>query len=1051
MYESLIKYLYKARSLTSYYSRNLSFFSSLVMNDPLGFALGRSRSYVRMVAAPGTKELVFEVLVANGFDGLIDTNVSLLRSGVKEGLDEFIDLREKGDSGAVALSFANVKRTASYTIERLPGMRKFDPLLVNYEDGKAKTQGEEEYTVYRVRVPLESGEIGVDFMMNLYAFDPNFTQPSNTHNVIVRQITSGDNYVLQRDLVNNYASVAKKLHHIVDGKTFSDSLYDQAIRYINVARPYNEYRGIFYPAPPELGDATFDPNKVHRKAIMQAFVNDKGYATKDAVQGTTATGQDSAADVQPVVVDPTSSAQYTLKVKNAGDIALGFAKAYVDGKELPISWAKVEKNGKLTAIDLSKLPTSLDEAFAPQDTLYLGVEEKDVSKLSGETTKRVKLTFAGGVNIEDTVKLTTYQEQHLSKVTKSGDTPVWDFYRNDSDTKVGTVDLTHITAEVDKLSKAVPDVETITQLVNKVENYIKQLNDAAGKPTLTEEDKQRELNKFATHLKTVRGFEEQLGEIKANLIVSIEHNAKNDTYTLKRADGTMVPGVIDATGIRGAEPNAAGGVTITDAQGKRTVIGNTAYTFREVGQKGQPGYKVVLQETVPGGIPRDVATFNAYDGYIIKVDQHANSDVILTRLDGQKFTISLSEIRGKIDHAKNTGMTQDELNEIAGELQRVSGEVDQYAANTNQSFETVHKNIDTLRSDLDKLNMRADKVEQKVLTKIATDPQQPGVYDFTYKDGSTMRVIARGAGRIELVEGSKRGNLLRVTDALGRTQEVDIRDLTVDTVDGNTEHVRITLPDGSTLEFSTRDDKLVDVKVQENGDYVFVSSTGKRWTMSLTALYKQLDELNAQVQRNIEQLRSQGAQQDAAQRALEKALHEQRRQLDTQLALLAALVRTTEHHEDVLTAMQARLDRMDATLRTQTEQLAAEKLRLDGVDTVLRDINTQLDEINVQLRVIATRLDAVDVRVKQHTADIQGLVTDGIVDGNALQCSGTMLLSMLPLLLAVPAAAAVYNAALPQLGKTQASQASVTTLGVLGLISMIAGGVSYQQSCRSAA
>lgn len=627
---------------------------------------------------------------------------------------------------------------------------------------------------------------------------------------------------------------------------------------------------------------------------------------------------------------------------------------------------------------------------------------------------------------------------------------MWDFYRNDSDTKVGTVDLTHITAEVDKLSKAVPDVEAITQLVNKVENYIKQLNDAAGKPTLTEEDKQRELNKFATHLKTVRGFEEQLGEIKANLIVSIEHNTKNDTYTLKRADGTTVPGVIDTAGIRGVEPNAAGGVTITDAQGKRTVIGNTAYTFREVGQKDQPGYKVVLQETVLGGTPRDVATFNAYDGYIIKVDQHANSDVVLTRLDGQKFTISLSEIRGKINHAKNTGMTQDELHEIAGELQRVAGEVDQYAANTNQSFETVRKNIDTLRSDLDKLNMRADKVEQKVLTKIATDPQQPGVYEFVYKDGSAMRLIARGAQTIELVDGNKHGNVVRVTDALGRTQDVDIRDVKVDYVDDTKERVRITLPDGSELEFSTRDDKLVDVKVQENGDYVFTSSTGATWTMSLTALYKQLDELNAQVQRNIEQLRSQGAQQDAAQRALEKALHEQRRQLDTQLALLAALTRTTEHHSDVLAHMQARLDRIDQTLVEQQAQFAQEKLRLDGIDTVLSEINTQLDEVDAQLRIIVTTLDGIDVRVEQHTADIQGLVTDGIVDGNALRCSGTMLLSMLPLLLAVPAAAAVYNAALPQLGKTQANQASVTTLGVLGLLSIIAGGVNYQQSCRSA-
>ena len=1013
-----------------------------VFDWTLNGALAKDVYVGRFPAASKRGDVVFEVMVGMNID-----RVNFHTRCAK--IDSFTDSYKRYEASAggnTQFEHGDEIACAAPKVERvLPDQRinaheVIDSAYYRLVDTEVSDTGTP-FKRYRVTIPNVDASTHVFLLADAFVRNTQFSRPYNYTTLFSKLQTQSDD-VLARSIVDNRA-MSEKILSDDEGRT----LYDQAQIRLKMwpSYAYNYMAAIAEPAP---NTGNVDPNVVRAKSTMQVFVNDTGYTNKSATTGKTAAGQDATGDTVPVVVNPTG-AQYTLNVKNTGSTVLFDPTVYVDGKELPIAWAKVQKGDKVVDIDLHSTSLDYKDLFVPGDTLYLGVEEKDLGALKGDATKRAKVTFAGDVTAEDTAKITTYQERHLSKVTKRGDTPVWDLYRNDQDTTpVGTVDLTHITAELEKLRNAAPNVTTIQQLITNVDKFIKGLDSLNISESLPDNDREKYIKWFDEKLRATRGFEERLNEIKANLIVSIEHNAKNDTYTLKRADGTVVPGIIDASGIRSVETNPAGGVTITDAQGKRTVVGNTAYTFREIGTKGTPGYKIVLQEALPGGTPRDVATFNAYDGYITKVEQLPNSDVILTRLDGVQFTLSLSEIRDNIAHAQNTIMTKEELAAIAAELDRVSSEVDTYAANTNQSFETVQKELQSLRDALVKLNSRADKVAQKVLTTIVTDPQQPGVYDFTYNDGSTMRVIARGAQKIERVEGGKKGNLLRVTDALGRTQDVDIRDLTVDYTDDTHERVRITLPDGATLEFSTRDDKLVDVSKSVNGDYVFVSSTGQRWVMPLVALYKQLDAALKQVEQSRDQHDAHSAENTAALRVAQRDVADVQRALDAAQAKLAALVAVTKYHNEVTEHMVQRLDSMDAQLRTQTEQLVAEQIRLDGVDAVLRDITTQLDVIDQRIATLDTRVNVAERRVTDHSSALEVLTTDGIVDARALNCSGNVLLSLLPLIASVPAALTVYQAALPQLGRDQASAASVTTLGVLGVVSLIASGVTYS-SCRS--
>lgn len=629
-----------------------------------------------------------------------------------------------------------------------------------------------------------------------------------------------------------------------------------------------------------------------------------------------------------------------------------------------------------------------------------------------------------------------YEDKYLSEVRRRGDAPVWDIYRSDNTQQaVGTVDLTHVMAELGKLKDAALNSTTITTLIKDVDNYIKQLDDMTVPESLPDNDRDTYIEQFNALLREVQGLEKRVADIAASVVVAVDYDAKKNVYTLTRADGSKVPGAISVSGDVTAIEVVNNELVVRHSNGSTTKAQLPQLRVDVIGDQTDP--QRVIRITQDGKV---VAELRAYDGYVTDIKKQNNGDYKLTRLDGEWFVIGTGDIRAKLDEFKNTHATNDDLVAIGSELTTLGQRVDALASQSDGRFDELRSSIQKLQTQLRGLGQRVSTLESTALAGIETDGY--GNYTLVLKDGSTVQGRLQQSGsvreiRTREVDGR---SVLEFVDHSDRVTRVGVQQVKVATNADQTREVRISVPGVGDVVLDTTDHAIRDISKSVNGDYVITHSDGRKWTVQFRELLEQLRRIDVE----IKQLEDRGDKRsDIEQRrlvTLQRAKKESEGYIVRTQVQLHTLGAVMGVHDVQLDQDVARLQRYDEKLALQQRVLVEQRLRQAGVVETIQTIVSELDVAVERLQGLSDRVDVADTRVQTHDTQLAALELDSMVDVARLQCSGNAMAPMLPLLLSVPVATLAYNV-------THDARLSVTTLGVMSMLSVFLGASTYS-SCR---
>lgn len=271
----------------------------------------------------------------------------------------------------------------------------------------------------RYRVTVADVPAGVSFQLTppaIRAFTLRKDPPFNGHVALMKLVSApGDKYFVSQDILR-HPELAQSFDEIMKreyedgvwyGRRHGATLIEHAkLEQQEFDNLVGAYTGVMLvPSESLLKEDMFT-----RSISSSVFVNDANYSSKNGVSKKTVDGQNSDASAGSVPIQPGSRARYTLQVKNTGDITLTGATVTIDGVEVPISWAKAQRNGAYVDVDIAERSADLSKVLAPGEVVYIGVEESHANIDVNGGSKNIEVSFADGTSNTNVVEYHTYQE-----------------------------------------------------------------------------------------------------------------------------------------------------------------------------------------------------------------------------------------------------------------------------------------------------------------------------------------------------------------------------------------------------------------------------------------------------------------------------------------------------------------------------------------------------------------------------------------------------------------------------------------------------------------
>ena len=330
--------------------------------------------------------------------------------------------------------------------------------------------------------------------------------------------------------------------------------------------------------------------------------------------------------------------------------------------------------------------------------------------------------------------------------------------------------------------------------------------------------------------------------------------------------------------------------------------------------------------------------------HITDVAKQADGNYLVTRNDGQKWTIDLKDIRGKISALETGKADKKHVDDLKKELADLTKQV-------GDNLDKATGDADKLKKDLAALDGRVTTLESKVedleKNQIIKVEGNKGVYKLIRQDGSAVEGVIDTSSDIASIKDNGDGTIT-ITRVGGKSEKVNLTHTKV--VEDKSKHtVTITTPDGKQTVINTFDTFITDVKKQANGDYVVTQNNGKSWTIKTSELQNQITDLGnklAETNKNLEALKETAASKEE----------------------VAKLQQEVDKHAQQLADHEQRLKELEANGATKDDIAALEKEIADN-KAVIEDLSGKLEDVT-------SRVDVLEKDVDTNTKDIEGLKKD---------------------------------------------------------------------------
>lgn len=496
-------------------------------------------------------------------------------------------------------------------------------------------------------------------------------------------------------------------------------------------------------------------------------------------------------------IDTTSGSVTNLKSDNKGNLIVT-----IDGKETTVALDKV----KVTESNPGKPDNKITLTFPDDNTVTFDATNTYVTDVKKNT---------------------------------NGD---YDIYRSDigdSKTVWKTIVLKDIRDKVaaleNKKSPTEAEFNAAKEAIEKAQQSVTDLEQATNTKFDTIND---EIATLTTNVERIEGL----------TIDSIVSDGKGG-YTLKRKNGDTVTGKIDTTtgSVTNITSDGKGNLVVT-IDGNKTTVALDKMQITE-SNPGKTDNQITL--TFPNGAS---VTFDAANTFVTDVKKLTNGDYEVTRNDGTKWTVQLSDLRDKITALENTKtVSPQDLQTVQDQLKAAQNAINGLNGN-NTKIDTA---IKTINDQLTALTPRVDALEKDVAAlKNSTIKEvvknNNGTYTLVRADGTAV------PGTINITDGSVtniapdgKGNLTVTINGKETTMPLDKVKITESNPGKPDNKITLKFPGGASVTFDVTNTFVTNVKKNAKGDYdIYRSDIGDGTTVWKTIVLKDLRDKVATLENN---------------------------------------------------------------------------------------------------------------------------------------------------------------------------------------------------------
>ena len=244
-------------------------------------------------------------------------------------------------------------------------------------------------------------------------------------------------------------------------------------------------------------------------------------------------------------------------------------------------------------------------------------------------------------------------------------------------------------------------------------------------------------------------------------------------------------------------------------------------------------------------VDQDDPTTPAKDLHVTNVEKQPDGNYEVTRSDGEKWTIDLSDLNKRITDLENKKtVSPDDLKTVQDELDKAKSDISDLKgkdAETDKAIKEINDKLGDLTPRVEKLESRVDALEKSVIKEVRDN--KDGTYTLIREDGSEVKGKIDTSGSITNIKPDGKGNLIVTID--GKDQTIPLSQTTVtESNKGKPGHtITITTPDGKSVTFDAFDNYVTNVEKQPNGDYKVIRNDGTEWTIELKDIRDKIAEL----------------------------------------------------------------------------------------------------------------------------------------------------------------------------------------------------------------
>ena len=406
------------------------------------------------------------------------------------------------------------------------------------------------------------------------------------------------------------------------------------------------------------------------------------------------------------------------------------------------------------------------------------------------------------------------------------------------------------------------------------------------------------------------------------------------------------------------------------------------------------------------------------DTYVDDIAKQDNGDYLVTRNDGEEWTIPVGELADRIEDLENKPtVSPEDLDDIKKDLDKAKDDIKDLKAGDDD----LQDEIDKINDDLDKLTPRVDDLEDRV-----TDLENNGIKEVRDNGDGTYTIIRNDGSEVDGKIGDTQDikeiipnedGTMTIIHKDGAESVVDLKQVEItEQNEGTPNHmVTITSPNGDTVTFNVFDKYVTNVVKNESGDYdIFRSDVDGGETVWKTIVLSDIRDKISTLEDRADKLNEKDAD------------------------------------------LQRQIDKLKDSLGNTEKEIESLKDRTSGLEKAVAKINTRLSVIELNITALEGRMDALEGRVD----------TAETTQHAWAQCFSGILGTAIPLLAAVPFVAGsnieipgaaqwnnqiqrtlgIYNEKLNRMAGQYSGviKAAATILGVAGTIGL---GVHTAKAC----